>query len=72
MNERIQKILSQRGLASRRKAEEWINSGMSATEACYRSGFRSYSSFTRAYGKYYGTTPTGRTDKKLIRGEDYE
>lgn len=27
MNERIQKILSQRGLASRRKAEEWINSG---------------------------------------------
>lgn len=54
------------------QAQEWINSGMSATEACYRSGFRSYSSFTRAYGKYYGTTPTGRTDKKLIRGEDYE
>jgi len=35
---------------------------MRATEACYRSGFRSYSSFTRAYGRHFGTTPTGRAD----------
>ena len=54
------------------QAQELMNGGMSATEACYRSGFRSYSSFTRAYGKYCGTTPTGRMDRKLIRGEDYE
>ena len=27
MNERIQKIISARGLASRRKAEEWITAG---------------------------------------------
>ena len=39
-----------------------ISGGMRATEACYRSGFRSYSSFTRAYSKHFGTTPTGRMD----------
>ena len=37
-----------------------MNGGMRATEACYRCGFRSYSSFTRSYAKYFGTTPTGR------------
>lgn len=48
-------------------AKELIAQGMSATEACFRSGWRSYSSFTRAYGKRFGTTPTGRvdTDSKL-------
>ena len=43
-------------------ARNLMAQGMRATEACYRSGFRSYSSFTRAYGKHFGTTPTGRTD----------
>ena len=42
-------------------ARNLIASGMRATEACYRSGFRSYSSFTRSYNKHFGTTPTGRT-----------
>ena len=41
-------------------AQELIKQGLSATESCFRSGFRSYSSFTRAYGKRFGTTPTGR------------
>ena len=41
-------------------ARELMNGGMRATEACYRRGYRSYSSFTRSYGKYFGTTPTGR------------
>ena len=41
-------------------ARELMNGGMRATEACYRCGYRSYSSFTRSYGKYFGTTPTGR------------
>lgn len=41
-------------------ARELIRSGRSATESCFRSGFRSYSSFTRAYGKRFGSTPTGR------------
>ena len=42
-------------------ARELLQNGMRATEACYRAGFRSYCSFTRAYTKYFGTTPTGRT-----------
>ena len=41
-------------------ARELIRSGLSATESAFRSGFRSYSSFTRAYGKRFGATPTGR------------
>jgi AraC-like DNA-binding protein len=41
-------------------ARQLIEQGMRATEACYRCGFRSYSSFTRAYNQHFGTTPTGR------------
>ena len=51
------------------KARELMDSGMRAMESCYACGFRSYSSFTRAYGKYFGTTPTGRVDTALIRPE---
>ena len=54
------------------KARELISGGMRAMESCYACGFHSYSSFTRAYGKYFGTTPTGRTDAHLIRAEDAE
>ena len=51
------------------KARELMNGGMRATESCYACGFHSYSSFTRAYGKYFGTTPTGRADQNLVRAE---
>ena len=51
------------------KARELMDAGMRATESCYACGFHSYSSFTRAYGKYFGTTPTGRTDAHLVRAE---
>ena len=53
-------------------ARELIGGGMRATEACYRSGFRSYSSFTRAYAKFFGTTPTGRMDTAQGREEGFE
>lgn len=53
-------------------ARELIEKGMRATEACYRSGFRSYSSFTRSYAKHFGTTPTGRVDTAREREESYE
>ena len=43
------------------RARELIAGGMRATEACYHCGFRSYSSFTRACARHFGTTPTGRT-----------
>jgi AraC-like DNA-binding protein len=54
------------------KARELIDSGMRATEACYRCGWRSYSSFTRAYNKHLGTTPTGRMDTAQERDADFE
>ncbi len=53
-------------------ARQLIERGMLATEACYRCGFRSYSSFTRAYAKLFGTTPTGRMDTTREREESYE
>lgn len=65
----IHAYLSQRRLLH---ARELIGKGMRATEACYRSGFRSYSSFTRAYSKYFGTTPTGRVDAAHEREGSYE
>lgn len=42
-------------------ARDLISQGLPATEVCFRCGFGSYSSFSRAYGKFFGTTPTGRT-----------
>ena len=65
----IHSYLSQRRLLH---ARGLIEGGMRATEACYRSGFRSYSSFTRSYGKHFGTTPTGRMDTAREREESYE
>lgn len=53
-------------------ARELIKKGISATDACYRSGFRSYSSFTRAYSKNFGTTPTGRKDPAIALSPGYE
>lgn len=41
-------------------ARTLLASGVNATESCYRSGFGSYSSFTRAANKLLGATPTGR------------
>lgn len=53
-------------------AKSLIHKGISATESCYQAGFKSYSSFTRAYGKRFGTTPTGRMDSKVKMDETYE
>jgi len=53
-------------------ARELIRQGVSATESCFRAGFGSYSSFTRAYGKRFGTTPTGRNGHCISMDEVYE
>lgn len=53
-------------------ARALISGGMRATEAAFRSGFATYSSFTRAYGKQFGTTPTGRNRSAKRRDETYE
>lgn len=65
----IYDYLSQRRLLH---ARELMQKGMRATEACYRCGFRSYSSFTRSFSKHFGSTPTGRIDRAHRRAEDYE
>ena len=61
-------LLQRRLLAARQLMEK----GLRATEACYRCGFRSYSSFTRAYNKHFGTTPTGRIGPAQSQTEGME
>ena len=51
-------------------ARDLLAQGMSATDACFGCGFKSYSSFARAYTKLFGTTPTGRAAPAA--GEMYE
>ena len=41
-------------------ARSYLDAGLNATESCYRSGFGSYSSFTRASRKLLGYPPTGK------------
>jgi len=53
-------------------ARELIRQGVPATESYFQAGFGSYSSFTRAYGKRFGTTPTGRNGRYLSMDETEE
>ncbi len=53
-------------------ARSLIQSGVRATEACYRAGFGSYSTFTRACSRFFGMTPTGKKDDAIALGEDYQ
>ena len=53
-------------------ARDLIRQGISATDSCFQSGFHSYSSFTRAYSKHFGTTPTGRKGHSAPADETYE
>ena len=39
-------------------ARELMRGGRSITEACFEAGFSNYSSFLRAFKKYYGTLPS--------------
>ena len=65
----IHAYLTQRRLLM---AKDLIKKGISATDACYRSGFHSYSSFTRAYGKHFGCSPTGKKDPSIVKNPGYE
>ena len=53
-------------------ARDLIRQGRNATESCFQAGFGSYSSFVRAYGKRFGTTPTGRNGRYLSMDEAEE
>lgn len=65
----IHSYLTQRRLLL---AREMIRKGIHTSEACTRSGFRSYSAFTRSYIKYFGTTPSGRKDPSSAMSPSYE
>lgn len=65
----VHNYLQQHRLLAARKL---MAEGMRATEACYRCGFRSYSSFTRACARHFGSTPTGRLQPEQGPGEDME
>lgn len=52
-------------------ARNLIYKGIPATEACFCCGFGSYSSFSRAYGKLFGKTPTGKANISVVE-ETYE
>lgn len=47
-------------------AREMLRNGTGATDACFASGFRSYSAFARAYVKAFGVSPT---EKKWPSGK---
>ena len=53
-------------------ARDLIIQGSPTTEACFQCGFGSYSSFSRAYGKFFGTTPTGRELADSLLEETFE
>ena len=53
-------------------ARDMIGQGRSATETCFMCGFQNYASFSRAYGKLFGTTPTGRVISSIAVEELYE
>ena len=53
-------------------ARDLIIQGIPATEACFQCGFGSYSSFSRAYSKFFGTTPTGREIGNTFMEETFE
>lgn len=53
-------------------ARELISGGMAATQAAFRCGFATYSSFTRAYAKLFGSTPTGRSRNAKRLDETFE
>ena len=64
----IHEYISQRRL---RAARDLIRQGGSVTDICFKVGFRSYSSFFRAYVKLFGMTPTGKIESKA-RENGYE
>ncbi len=53
-------------------ARDLITQGVPATDACFQCGYRSYASFSRAYGNFFGTTPTGRKNSSSVMEETYE
>lgn len=46
-------------------ADELVRQGATITEACYASGFQNYSTFSRAYKKYFGCSPKDKNRQNI-------
>lgn len=47
------------------QADELVREGKSITEACYACGFQNYSTFSRAYRKYFGCSPKDKNRQNI-------
>jgi len=47
------------------RADELVREGKSISEACYASGFQNYSTFARAYKKYFGCSPRDKSRQNI-------
>lgn len=47
------------------KVDELMRQGISISEACYNCGFQNYSTFSRAYKKYFGCSPKDRNRQNI-------
>ena len=54
-----------------RYAKELIHSGIPVTQACFECGFKNYSTFSRAYKKNFGASPTLRSSGTLQKGSTH-
>ncbi|MDD2971398.1 MAG: AraC family transcriptional regulator [Lachnospiraceae bacterium] len=48
------------------RAKEYIQEGMPITQACYTSGFKEHSTFSRAYKNLFGESPREMRKKKFL------
>jgi AraC-like DNA-binding protein len=54
-----------------RYAKELIHDGVPVTQACFECGFKNYSTFSRAYKKNFGVSPTLRSCGTLQKGSTH-
>lgn len=47
------------------QADELMREGKSITEACFTCGFQNYSTFSRAYKKYFGCSPKDKSRQNI-------
>lgn len=47
------------------QADELVREGATITEACYACGFQNYSTFSRAYKKYFGCSPKDKSRQNI-------
>lgn len=54
------------------KVDELMRQGVSISEACYQCGFQNYSTFSRAYKKYFGCSPKDKSRQNIAASYKFE